>query len=276
MKTRAVIAAELRQALRSVEMTAAFLEVVRSGSITKAALVQFLEDALAVALDQTFLDLAERIGGVNGIRQLAAAERAVLFSEMADGSLALVQRVADRATESWSDAKLSRELKRAVLLNEKDAKAADNYDQELKDADPKARRRKLRDRRFQAKGKISPAKRKMMVDRYRERLSAHRTASIARDQARAAAAAVEYEHWAERLADGDPEARERRKFWVNMRDGKVRDSHVYVEQDYPDGLPLDEPFVTRWGIMRYPHDSQGHPKDRHGCRCRFRIGRAKT
>lgn len=277
MKTRAVIAAELRQALRSVEMTATFLEAVRTGEISKAALVQYLEDALGAALDQTFLDFAERAGGVPSLNQLTRAERAILFGEMADGSLDLVQDVASRVRESWSDARLTRELKRAVMMNGKDAKAAANYDKELKDGDTaKTRRRKLRDRRFSEKGRISPAKRKLMVDRYRDRLMSARTAAIARDQARSAEAAVDFAHWTDELAAGNPEARLMRKFWVNQGDGKVRDSHVYVAQDYPDGLPLDEGFVTRWGIMRYPHDSQGHPKDRHGCRCKLRIGKAKS
>lgn len=274
MKTRGGIAAELRQALRGVEMTSAFLKAVRSGSISLDDLVQFLDDALAMAVDQVYLDFADRAGGLRSVRQLASAERALLFREMAEGSFDLVQGVAGRTRESWSDAKLSRELKRAVLMNTKDAKAAETYAEELRTGDPKAKKRKLRDRRF-AQTKMSQAKRTLMVDRYRDRLSAARTAGLARDQARAAEAAVEFAKWTERAEDGDPEAIGARKFWDNRRDGKVRDSHVYVEQDYPDGLPLSEAFVTKWGIMRYPHDSQGHPRDRHGCRCKFRIEKAR-
>ena len=273
MKSRAVIAAELRQALRTVEMTALFVEAVRTGSVTKAQLVQLFEDALAAAVDRAFLDMVERIGAVPSIGQLTQAERAMLFSDMADGSLDLVQDVARRSTDKWSDAKLIRELKRAVLLNGKDAKAAENYDQELKTGDPKSRRRKLRDRRFKATGKISAAKRKLMVDRYRERLTAHRTAAIARDQARAVEAAVTFAHWTDRAADGDEDALQMRKFWGNMGDGKVRDAHVYVADDYPDGLPLDQPFVTKYGLMRYPHDSQGDIRNRAGCRCKPIIRR---
>lgn len=276
MKTRAAIAAELRQALRAVEMTSIFLKAVKTGSITAADLQQFLDDALAGAVDQVYLDFAERAGGVRSIGQLSSAERGRLFQEMTEGSLALVQDVAGRYRETWTDEKLSRELKRAVLMSAKDADAADKYDDELRTADPKAKRRKLRDKRFAQKGPMSAAKRKLMVDRYRDRLIAYRTARMARDEAAAADAAVEFARWTDLAEDGDPVARGARKFWVNMHDGKVRDSHVYVEQDYPDGLPLDEPFVTKWGVMRYPHDSQGHPKDRHGCRCKFRIEKART
>lgn len=276
MKTRAEIAAELRQAIRALEVSAEVSEVVKAGEVTRANLLMFFEAALGAAVDQTFLDFAGRIGSVPSLSQLSRAERAILFADMADGSLDLVQDVASRYRESWSDAKLTRELKRALLMNAKDAKAAANYDQELKDGDTtKARRRKLRDRRFSDKGKISLAKRRLMVGRYMDRLIANRTASIARDQARAAEAAVTFSHWTDRAEAGDPEARLMRKFWVDMGDGKVRDSHTQIPLDYPDGLPLDQAFVTRWGEMRYPHDSQGHAKDRHGCRCKLRIGKTK-
>lgn len=274
MKTRAVIAAELRQALRTIEMTPIFLQTVRTGSITSEDLVRFLEDALAVALEQVYLDFAERRGGLRSVRQLAGAERAILFRDISEGSLELVQDVAGRVRDGWSDDKLSTELRRAILLNSKDAKAISNYDEELKTGDPKAKRRKLRDRRFAQKADLSPARRALMVNRYRDRLVAARTSSLARDQARVADDAVEFARWMELFEDGAEEARGARKFWVNRQDGKVRDSHVYVAQDYPDGLPLDEPFVTKWGLMRYPHDSQGHPKDRHGCRCRFEVRKA--
>lgn len=257
-------------------MTPAFLKAVRTGSITTDELIQFLDDALALAVDQVYLDFAERHGGVKAIRQMASAERAILFRDMTAGSFDLVQGVAGRATEKWTDEKLSRELKRAVLMNSRDAAAALKYDEELRTGDPRAKRRKLRDRRFNQKGEMSLAKRRLMVDRYRDRLTAARTASLARDQAAAADAAAEFAHWMERAEEGDEEARAVRKFWINRQDGKVRDSHVYVVDDYPEGLPLDEPFVTKWGIMRYPHDSQGHRNDRDGCRCKFRIGKART
>lgn len=277
MKTRAVIAAELRQALRSVAVTAALLEAVRSGTVTRVELIRFLDEALGAAVDLTFLDFSERIGAVPSLSQLTRAERAVLFGEMADGSLPLVEDAAQRYRSTWSDARLERELKRAVLMNRKDAKAAETYDQELRDGDTaKSRRRRLRDRRFSDTRKMTAAKRKLMVDRYRDRLISHRTAAIARDQAWAAEAAVEFAHWTDRLESGDPEAQDMRKFWVNRGDGKVRDSHVYIAQDYPDGLPLDVPFVTKWGEMRYAHDSQGHLKDRAGCRCKTKIGKAKS
>lgn len=279
MKTRAEIAAELKLALRAIEVTPDFLQVVKTGTVTKAQVVQFLEDALAVALDQTYIAFAERAGGVPSIRQIASAERAALFADMASGSLASVQDVALRSTDKWTDARLRTEIKRAVLLNDKDAKALANYDDELKTGDTKSRQRKLRDRRFDRtarKGKVSAAKRRLMVGRYRDRLAAFRTASIARDTARAAEAVAVFGHWSDRAAAGDQEAAGARKFWDNRADGKVRDSHVHIPQDYPDGLPLDEGFVTRWGIMRYPHDSQGHPNDRDGCRCKLRIEKART
>lgn len=271
MKTRAAIAAELRQALRVMEITPELLAAVRAGAVTREEMIQFLDAALTLVFEQVYLDFAERAGGVPSIMQLAGAERGRITSALADSSLGVVQGVAARAKDTWSDDRLTRELQRAVLLNERDAKALANYDEELKSQDPKARQRKLRDRRFDRttrKGKISLAKRRLMVNRYRERLAAHRAASIARDEARAAESATEFRHWMDRLESGDPEASLVRKFWGNRGDGKVRDSHVNIPLDYPDGLPLDGVFTTRWGQMRYPHDTQGHIRDWAGCRCK--------
>lgn len=276
MKTRAALVADFLKALRGMEITPSLLRSARLGVIESDDLVQFFRDTLGAAVQDLYDGFAERAGGVTSIRQLISAEGGLLFADLAASSFDQVQAVLTRAKDTWSDEKLTRELSRAVRMNSKDAEAAKKYDAELKSGDSTARRRRLRDRRFSQKGDVSLAKRKLMVGRYQERLASHRMASMARDWGYSAQAATDFTHWTDRASAGDPEAVGARKFWDNMDDQKVRDSHVYVVQDYPDGLPLDVPFVTRWGFMRYPHDSQGHAKDRHGCRCKFRIKRATT
>lgn len=272
MKSRAAIIAEIRTAITGMKATPALIEAARDGTVTRVELIQFLRDAWSVALEEAFDDFAERAGGVPSVRQISRAGQDVLFGQMADQSLARVQAVAAKGAD-LSDLKLGEQLRRAVALSDVDATAVKTYVEELEGGKRRARRRALRDRRFDANvgRKLSQAKIDLMSNRYRERLERYRANQIAKMAAAEAEGATAYAHWTDRLDSGDEDARLVRKFWDNREDHQVRDSHVEIPLDYPLGVPLNEAFVTKWGIMRYPHDSQGHPKDRVGCRCRARY-----
>lgn len=279
MTTRAEIIAELRRSIVAVELTPAILEIIKTGSVTRADLVQLLRDALGASLELAYLDFAERAGGVPSVRQISTAAATTLFGEMADASLDRVQDIAGRS-ERWTQARVIRDVRRAIQLNDHDVTAIEKYDRDLRTGDRAALRRALRDKRFDRTARAGPVtdavKRRKMVERYTERMIKHRAAMIARSAGAEAEAVTENAHWTDRAEAGDQDALKVRKFWGNRGDGKVRDSHVDVVTDYPDGLPLDGVFTTRYGTMRFPHDPQGSIRDRAGCRCKpiFRLPRS--
>lgn len=276
MTPRAQIIADLRKALLAFELTPAFIEIAKGGDITKLQLIQLLDDALALAISDTYEAFAERAGSVPSLRQVRTAAQNTLFAEIAESTLDQVQDIAGRS-ERWTERRLIQEMRRAVQMTARDVAAVENYDRDLRKGDRKALRRALRDRRFERtveKGPVTDAvKRRKMVDRYRERIIAARARSIARDVAAEAEAVTENAHWTDRAAAGDRDALRVRKFWGNRGDGAVRDAHVQVPLDYPDGLPLDGVFETALGPMRFPRDPQGTIKNKAGCRCRpiFRL-----
>ena len=275
MKLRSAIVSDLKEALLLIQATPIFLGLVTEGTVNRADLVQFLKDALGQAFDDTYLDMAERAGGVPSVRQLATAAQADLFSEMAGSRIGAIKAVAGRAPD-LSHAQVMKEITRAVQLTGADVTALSNYDSELKAGSRKALRRKLRDKRSDrsvvAEKAISPAKRALMVKRYEERLIRYRATVVARDAVRAAEQATLYAHWTDLEEAGDESAVGIHKFWENRDDGKVRHSHVEIPLDHPDGIPLKQAFVTLYGSIRYPLDPQASSKDRDGCRCRLRYG----
>lgn len=270
MLSRAKIAADLAKAIRALGPTSSLLDAVRAGTISRDTLIQFLEEAIGADVDAAYAELILRIGDVPSSAQVSRVLRQRLFGDMTETTLALVQKV---SAEGADDEQLWSRIRKVILQSTKDANALKAYDQELKTGNPRVRRRKLRDARYdgQAGKPVSSAKRRLMVEQYRRRLESHRIGAIARAEVRAAFNGLEFAHWEDRLAAGDDDARHVRQFWVNRGDTKVRHSHLQVPLDYPDGLPLGQTFVTEWGVMRYPLDSQGHPRDRDGCRCRPRF-----
>lgn len=54
-----------------------------------------------------------------------------------------------------------------------------------------------------------------------------------------------------------------RKQWQSAKDGRVRDSHAFLNGQIRD---IDKPFDN--GLM-YPCDSSGHPSEVYNCRCRL-------
>lgn len=271
MKTKAEILKELKSALSGMAPTPTLMAQAATGSVTRDDLIQFYRDALALAIERAYADFADRNGGVLSIRQVSADALDTLARETADGSLKLVQDAATKAPGQSTDEAYAA-MKRAVSLSSKDAAAVENYADELKNGSAAAKRRNLRDRRFdssvRAGVRVPAAKRERMVQRYRTRLEDRRAGMIARAAVREAHEATLFAHYAD--LEGQ-EGVEQVKIWkklVTQADSRVRHSHDQIVLDYPDGIPIDQAFMTQWGALRFAHDPQAHEKDRAGCRCR--------
>lgn len=56
------------------------------------------------------------------------------------------------------------------------------------------------------------------------------------------------------------------KIWVSMRDSRVRDTHVDLDDGTP--IPVDQPFTTSNGDqLYYPGDTSAPPSEWINCRC---------
>ncbi len=58
-----------------------------------------------------------------------------------------------------------------------------------------------------------------------------------------------------------------KKGWQTMNDGRVRSAHSRAQEDYADGIPLDDPFIVGGEPLMYPGDPSGSADNVINCRC---------
>jgi hypothetical protein len=121
----------------------------------------------------------------------------------------------------------------------------------------------LRDESEVTKSALSRAQR--TVDRYRGRTTAHRITLAATQVATEALNSGSLA--AMREAETNGETGGRRKFWNTAADEKVRDAHVAIALNHPDGVPLDQPFLSPLGPIDHPGDSDASLENILNCRC---------
>ncbi len=228
-------------------------------------------DALAIEV-ATDSDLP-----IANVAQEAAAAADNMVERFVAGSEPQVKALVELARrEGWSIPKLAKALRGMIGLTAPQLRTIERFERRLRE-DPRSalRLNELRDRRFDALlrggGRLSESQIRRMVDRYRERWLRHRGLRVARDELLQASNTVSYTTWVDAETTGALPSGVR-KFWKNAGDHKVRDTHIEIPSNYPDGLPLDEAFVTRHGNVRYPHDPLGPREETDGCRCFLVLG----
>ncbi|AKU43427.1 head morphogenesis protein [Caulobacter phage Sansa] len=252
---------------------------LESGSLSDDQVEQTMTAHYAPILMALLLDRLEAVA--QDLEVSPTAPRAVQEAE--DAVKALVGQLAPRAKEALSDVvarayaegwgvrQTARAIRRYITLTPQQVASVRLYDQELRSNPQKALRRTARDRRYDkplARGEVpAKAKREAMVERYRERLEMRRALTIAREQLWQADQLAEHALWSEAVDTGVFAAGTVRKFWNTREDAHVRHSHAGIPGDYPDGIALDDAFVTTLGKLRYPLDPRGVAADRIGCRC---------
>ncbi len=58
-----------------------------------------------------------------------------------------------------------------------------------------------------------------------------------------------------------------KKGWQTSNLAGVRAAHLQAEQDYADGIPLDQDFIVGGERLKYPGDPNGSPENTINCRC---------
>jgi hypothetical protein len=171
----------------------------------------------------------------------------------------------------------ARNIRANVGLTARQELAVRNYRKFLETLDPQALERKLRDGRFdgsvlraiESDKPLSPKQINKLVQRYRERYIGYRARTIARTEAMEAANTGRFLTGMQLIQDGVVDAGKTRKFWIPTYDAKLRDAHEAVPGLNPDGVAVDQPFVTPLGPMMYPGDPDGTAANRINCRCTF-------
>lgn len=252
---------------------------LESGEVTEDEVLKTVSDHLMPILAAAFLlqleDVAEDIG--------VAADAPDAIREAEEAADTLVRQLAPRAHEAirdvvkqafdadWGVTRTARALQKLITLTPQQVVSVQRYEAELIKDPAKALKRNARDRRFDRplrRGELpTKAKRDRMVERYRSALEKRRALTIAREELWQAQQLAEHALWQEAVATNVFPAGQVRKFWNDREDSHVRHSHSGISDKYPDGIGLDEAFVTGLGRLRYPLDPRGVAADRIGCRC---------
>ena len=151
--------------------------------------------------------------------------------------------------------------------------------QELKDLDENYFTRELRDKRLdgQIKKAIRDGKKldakllNLAIERMQEKTLKYRSETISRTESITALRAGQYEAIAQAIDEGGVVASDVIKKWDATGGHRTRHWHNQAEQDYRDGIPLDEPFVVAGEMLMYAGDTSlgATGKNTINCRCRM-------
>lgn len=123
--------------------------------------------------------------------------------------------------------------------------------------------RTLRDRRFDKalrRGELTPAEIEKMTEAYRRKLVGWRAETFARTSAIQAANDATTAAWAAGVAQGAYAYSDVRRYWVIADDERMCDVCPEIPEKNPDGVALNDPFLTPDGPVMGP---TMHPN----CRC---------
>lgn len=153
--------------------------------------------------------------------------------------------------------------------------AVRNYKKGLEELDPNILNRKLRDKRFDStvkravstKNNLTPAQIDNMVDKYRQRYLTFRATTIARTESLRAVSIGEYTSVIQAVNNGSVDATNVRRFWIYTDDKRTRNEHRQIPGLNPNGVLVDQPFVTPYGPLLFPRDPSGSAANTIQCRC---------
>ncbi len=178
----------------------------------------------------------------------------------------------------------AREVKANIGLTAKQEQAVANYKTALKNGDRDALKRQLRDKRFDSTVNnaikndvpLSTAQIDKMTERYREKYIKYRSEVIARTEQITAVSVGQHQSLKQAFDAGKVSPRLRRT-WVYTHDGEARHWHRNVAMLNPDGIKIDEKYLTRPKIggvfvdeyLDHPRDPvNGSKSNVIQCRCR--------
>lgn len=162
-----------------------------------------------------------------------------------------------------------------IGLTARQEQAVRNYREYLETLDRQALQRALRDRRFdrtilraiETGSPLTKDQIDRMVQRYRERFIKYRSEVIARTESLRAVSIGNQAAIEQMLQQGSVDDQRVRRFWVFTKDERTRAAHRRIPSMNPEGVRLDEPFLTPLGSLMFPRDPNGTAANTIQCRC---------
>lgn len=199
-----------------------------------------------------------------------------LIRELDESTRASVrQAVTAGVTAGRNPLNVARDVRASIGLTARQTQAVSNFRRMLEELDGEALSRRLRDRRFDrslaraiADGKpLKQAQIDRMVERYRDRYLRHRSETIARTESIRAVQGAQQQLWRQLVADGTVLETDILRKWVYTHDGRARAWHASIPWRNPDGVGLEQPFITDLGPLMFPGDPAAPPANTINCRC---------
>lgn len=174
---------------------------------------------------------------------------------------------------------IAQQLINSVGLTQAQQQAVLNYRQMLENRSFDALRAELRNREldsfissmFRGDNDLTLTKINQLVRSYQDNFRTHRAINIGRTEATRIYNLTQMALLEKMITSGDILEDDVVRFWVHMRDEKVRASHRAVPSLNPGGVSFNESFKTPLGPLRYPGDPLGTPQNVINCRCVLRI-----
>lgn len=167
----------------------------------------------------------------------------------------------------------ARAFRDSIGLTQKQEGWVANYERQLRNNDPAALRRRLRDARSDravrnaiARGTpLTDERIEAMVGRYRARMIRHRSEVIARTEALRSVHEGTNEMFQQAFDDGSLSPEQMEQEWQTGRDERVRRSHSPMHGQL---RPIGQPFISGKGrSLRYPGDTLAPADETILCRC---------
>ena len=162
-----------------------------------------------------------------------------------------------------------------IGLTPSQEKAVRNYRDNLENLNSRALSRGLRDKRFDPtvrraitdKTPLSKTQIDKMTKRYRDRYLIYRSQTIARTESLRAVSMGSWLGLKEAVDSGSIERDKLKRFWRATPGKRTRAWHINIDSMNPEGVFIDEPFITERGPLMFPRDPNGTASNTINCRC---------
>lgn len=263
-----IASGQLDEALAALDAAAS-----RFASAVSATFLAAGEDTarfLGDALDQliSFDTVNER-----AVRLLRNKRSAMIREISEDTRRAIFGALGDASARGLNPRAQAREFRDTLGLTARQQQAVSNFRDALQRGSRVALSRQLRDRRFDRtietairEGRqLSAEQIDRMVDRYRDRMVAHRARVIARTEALRAVHEGSEEMYQQAFDEGDLIPENVQQVWLTARDARVRDTHSTMNGQV---RPVGVPFTSGAGNqLRFPGDIDAPGSETIQCRC---------
>lgn len=200
--------------------------------------------------------------------------------EITENTVKGVTQTIQRAEQRGVNPRVAaREFRANLGLTATQEQAISNYRDGLMNLDRFTLERKLRDKRFdptvfraiESGDSLSAEQIDKLVDRYRQRYHKYRAEVISRTEQMTAVSVGQRQSMLQAKEQGKLSPRLRRD-WLYRHDGRARHWHRTVPSLNPDGIKIDEKYLTqppgRVEYLEMPRDPEGSSNNVIQCRCR--------